>query len=189
VVLLFFIFLGVEPEIRVGLLFPQFIAGEGEIGTLYNPAATVYLSRQDFSFGIFGDGYLKRTDPYSGRYFQASGEYAAVRAVGIGGVLRWRFFWFATGKVGGGYYRGDIDRAVVDSTGRVVQEKVGRSSLGLFMAWDIYRSVGRHKIGGEFKINYLPFGGRSEKYVLQENLDPFKQVSLTGVGLSLLVCL
>lgn len=186
-VLLFFVFLAVEPEIRVGLVFPQFIAGENEIGTLFNPAATVYLSRQDFSFGIFGDGYLKRTDPYGGRYFQASGSYAAARALGIGGVLRWHFFWFATGKVGGGYYRGGIERAMVDSAGRVGQETVVRSSLGLFMAWDLYRRIGRYKIGGEFKINYVPFGSKSSEYVLQQNVDPFERVSLTGVGLSFLV--
>ncbi len=186
-VLLFFVFLAVEPEIRVGLVFPQFIAGENEIGTLFNPAATVYLSRQDFSFGIFGDGYLKRTDPYSGRYFKESGEYAAARALGIGGVLRWRFFWFATGKVGGGYYGGSIDRAAVDSAGRVMQERDGRSSLGLFMAWDLYQRIGRYKVGGEFKINYVPFGAESGDYVLQQNVDSFKRVSLTGIGLSLLV--
>jgi hypothetical protein len=181
--------LAVEPEIKIGAFFPQVIAGQGELGSLYHPSAAVYLSRQEFSFGFYGDGFLKKTDPYSNQYFRGSNSYAAIRAAGIGAALRWRFFWFATGKVGGGYYFGDIDRTVADSAGGVLQLKDGRRSLGVFMAWDLYTKLMGSKLGGEFKINYAPFGGKIEERPVLQNLDPFRGVSLIGVGLSLMVCL
>lgn len=103
---------------------------------------------------------------------------------GLGGNLRWEFWKLATAKVGLGYYYGYIDRTALTTNGGVAQAKARRNSLGVFMAWDIFKVIAKSKLGAEFKINYVPFGSRSTGRLSE--LESIDLISLTGAGLSIM---
>ncbi|MEO0225362.1 MAG: hypothetical protein ABIL05_00260 [candidate division WOR-3 bacterium] len=186
---LIFLFTAIEPEIKAGLLYSQYIAGHKEFDPIYTCETVIYLSRKDCSFGFSGEIYYKQIDPYSNKYFQASGCDATIACIGIGGLVRWRFIKIFTAKASLGYYLGGIDRPVIKESAIVKQQMLIKRSPGVSMAWDIYKKISHYKLGCEFRINYIPLGYNPEQQRSYTNYDLSRRSSLTGIVFSLVLCL
>lgn len=178
------LFLSLQPEIRLGALYPVAISGQRELGAIYFPSLSMNLSSREFTLGFYADLFYKKINPFEGRYFQDPDMFISLWAGGLGGNLRWEFWKLATAKVGLGYYYGYIDRTALTTNGGVAQAKARRNSLGVFMAWDIFKVIAKSKLGAEFKINYVPFGSRSTGRLSE--LESIDLISLTGAGLSIM---
>ncbi len=185
--LLLFLFLSIEPEIKFGLHYPSAITGNREFYSIYYPSATIFFSREDFSFGLYVDGFYKKIEPYSNQYLQESDLYVDLLAGGFGGTLRWRYLGLATVKAGMGFYNGKLGRFRAEGDGQVNYLSQNRNSLGIFLAWDIFKAVGRIKIGGEARINYIPFSSKPVEDKFEYTYGLFDYVSLTGTAISFMI--
>lgn len=185
--LLIYFLVSLEADFRTGVLLPSGVT-EHYFGAIYNFSASTYFSPNDFSYGLYGDLYYKRHDPYTEPYFQNSGLSTAVRAGNIGGTVRYRMFTFVSVKGGVGYCFGQLLRPRALANAAVEQEKISKNSLAAFIAWDLSKKVGPLWLGGELKVNLISFGSKSTSYYYDpyyDEYDPFNEISLTGVAFSI----
>ncbi len=182
--ILLFVCATLAPNVTIGLLYPSAVSGRREFSYLYCGSVAAYLSPTEFSFGFYGDAFYRKAKPYSGRFFESCDLHVLMWSCGLGTTIRWRFFDLncAAVRVGGGFYWGAVSQPVAESDGAVGQQETPRRSLGLFMAWAVHKKIGRVILGGEVKINYIPFGSKPLESQYQPCAQTFDFTNLSGLA-------